>query len=310
MSATSEPCELFATPLCAAPLAGTHGLTRASIALSTIAGHVRYPTAGSSCSAEAQPFYVNSPFGITLAHNGNLVNAEALKKELMAEWRHLNTGSDSEALLNIFAAAVMESLTERLAQRRASPEPHATPAGTKFVPAVSEKAVVDESEIKAVVEADILHAAKVVMRRCIGGYAVVAMVTGWGIVAIRDPHAIRPLVYGRRKCSPKPGAQGQAYEYMVASESGALNALGFELVSDVPAGHALFLARGREPKLYDCLPEGPRPPLAPCLFEYVYFARPDSVMDGISCAAATRVRPTGRSPTTAPHPSSAILSIP
>jgi len=252
-------------------------------------GHVRYPTAGSSCSAEAQPFYVNSPFGITLAHNGNLVNAEALKKELMAEWRHLNTGSDSEALLNIFAAAVMESLTERLAQRRASPEPHATPAGTKFVPAVSEKAVVDESEIKAVVEADILHAAKVVMRRCIGGYAVVAMVTGWGIVAIRDPHAIRPLVYGRRKCSPKPGAQGQAYEYMVASESGALNALGFELVSDVPAGHALFLARGREPKLYDCLPEGPRPPLAPCLFEYVYFARPDSVMDGIS-VYRTRLR--------------------
>ena len=164
---------------------------------SRLAGHVRYPTAGSSCSAEAQPFYVNSPFGITLAHNGNLVNAEALKTELMSEWRHLNTGSDSEALLNIFAAAMMESLTERLAERRSPTETpvEATPAGKL----VATAKLPSSHLISSAIDDDVIHTIKTIMRRCIGGFATVAMVTGWGIVAFRDPHGVRPLTYGRRR---------------------------------------------------------------------------------------------------------------
>ena len=222
-------------------------------------GHVRYPTAGSSCSAEAQPFYVNSPFGIMLAHNGNIVNTRELQAELISEWRHLNTGSDSEVLLNILAAALRDGLNDR-----PPPSPGSMPGCT---------------------DDDMLAACKVVMRRCIGGYAVVCLVVGWGIVAFRDPHGIRPLVYGK-----KPSALG-GFEYMAASESGALTSLGFELIGDVPPGHALFLVRGQEAKLHDCLGSnpGPRPPIAPCLFEYVYFARPDSVLDGVS-VYRTRLR--------------------
>jgi len=235
-------------------------------------GHVRYPTAGSSCSSEAQPFYVNNPFGITLAHNGNLVNADMLKRELRKEWRHINTGSDSEVLLNILAAALLDSLS----QRSASPVPDEVPIATKAR---------DE---------DILYAARLCMQRCIGGFAVVTMITGYGILAFRDPHGIRPLVYGRRLVERPDKTQHTnapaEYEWMVASESGALNALGFDTISDVPAGHALLLRHGVAASVHDCVPAGvPRPRLAPCLFEYVYFARPDSLLDGVS-VYRTRLR--------------------
>ena len=216
-------------------------------------GHVRYPTAGSSCSAEAQPFYVNSPFGIVLAHNGNLVNCTELKAEMVSEWRHLNTGSDSEVLLNIFAAAVRDSVSLR----------SSSPKVAGALPGCN--------------DADVLAAVRNVMRRCIGGYAVVTLIVGWGLVAFRDPHGIRPLVYGRRK------TESGAVEYMAASESGALSSLGFALIGDVPPGHALIMTRKEEPQLHDCIPAGKvKPIMAPCVFEYVYFARPDSVLDGIS----------------------------
>mmetsp|Transcript_43399 Transcript_43399/g.86809 ORF Transcript_43399/g.86809 Transcript_43399/m.86809 type:complete len:570 (-) Transcript_43399:572-2281(-) len=279
-------------------------------------GHVRYPTAGSSCSAEAQPFYVNSPFGISLGHNGNLVNADALKTELISEWRHLNTGSDSEALLNIMAAAIMESLTERLAEQR-SPSSRVIPGAEGEMlkkPSAQQPSNISPSVITNAEEEDVLHSVKVMMRRCIGGFAVVAMITGWGIVAFRDPHGIRPLAYGRRRAEGVAGDGPADYEYMVVSESGGLNALGFETVADVPAGHALLLQRGKPAKLVDCLPEGPRPPLAPCLFEYVYFARPDSVLDGVS-VYRTRLRMgeklAGRIKTTWPdHDIDVVIPVP
>ena len=260
-------------------------------------GHVRYPTAGSSCSSEAQPFYVNSPFGLTLAHNGNLVNTTALQAQLRQEWRHINTGSDSEVLLNILAGAIHESLTARKATP-VNADPVTVPAPARSTPA-SNKSSPGQAVVPIIgaSKEDVLHAAKTVMRRCVGGYAVVTMITGWGILALRDPHGIRPLVYGRRLVNNGTNGRGPGfrpaearYEYMAASESGALNALGFDLVNDVPAGHALLMTKHGEPTLHDCLPPNvPRPRLAPCLFEYVYFARPDSVLDGVS-VYRTRLR--------------------
>lgn len=199
--------------------------------------HARYPTAGSSSSAEAQPLYVNSPYGIALAHNGNLTNASQLKDELFqTELRHLNTDSDTEALLNIFAHELQII---------------ATP-------------VFNHEDIFTAVSA--LH------RRCRGGYAVVAMVVGKGILAVRDPFGIRPLVYGVRKT-----ALGD--DYMVASESVALQAQGFELVRDVAPGEAIFISEDGEFFSKQC---AENPILSPCIFEYVYFARPDSILDGVS----------------------------
>jgi len=224
----------------------------AKLSGSTGIGHVRYPTAGSSCSAEAQPFYVNSPFGIMLAHNGNLVNTDAIKADLASEWRHLNTGSDSEALLNILAAALREGLNAK------------SPAS--FV-----------GEVRAATTDDMHAAVQTVMERCIGGYAVLALVVGWGLVAFRDPNGIRPLVYGSRVSE-----KGEK-EFMCASESGALSVLGFDVLGDVPPGHAVFFCRGQEADCRNCLKESiPKPLMAPCLFEYVYFARPDSILDGVS----------------------------
>ena len=254
-------------------------------------GHVRYPTAGSSCSSEAQPFYVNSPFGLTLAHNGNLVNTASLQAQLRQEWRHINTGSDSEVLLNILAASLLDSLSARKATPVNADVSNTPPTSNMASPARTVLPIIGASEV------DVLHAAKTVMRRCVGGYAVVVMITGWGILALRDPHGIRPLVYGRRLVEaqppngPGPGFRpGEAvYEWMAASESGALNALGFEVVADVPAGHALLMTRNGC-TLHDCLPPNmARPRPAPCLFEYVYFARPDSVLDGVS-VYRTRLR--------------------
>lgn len=200
-------------------------------------GHVRYPTAGTSSIAEAQPFYVNSPYGITLAHNGNLTNAEVLAKELYEiDRRHLNTDSDSEVLLNIFAHELQEF-----------DQPNLTPD-------------------------DIFHALKAVYERCQGAYAVVAMIAGHGILAFRDPNGIRPLVYGQRKTE-------KGVEYMVASESVALTALGFEVVRDVAPGEAIFIDLNYQLYTKQCIAAAKH---TPCIFEYVYFARPDSIIDNIS----------------------------
>lgn len=198
--------------------------------------HVRYPTAGTSSLAEAQPLYVNSPYGIALAHNGNLTNTEKLKEELfMSDLRHLNTDSDTEVLLNIFAHEL---------QLNAKPD--------------------------FKVE-DIFTAVSVMHKRCRGGYAVVAMVVGKGILAIRDPNGIRPLVYGTRETD-------KGTDYMIASESVALQAQGFELVRDVAPGEAIFVSERGEFFSKQC---ADNPTLSPCIFEYVYFARPDSIMDNV-----------------------------
>ena len=209
-------------------------------------GHTRYPTAGSAVSVhEAQPFYVNSPFGITLAHNGNLTNGEALKQELFnVDARHINTNSDSEVLLNVFALEL-----ERAAQ------------GVKLTP---EK---------------IFTAVRGVHQRCRGAYAVLAMIAGYGLVAFRDPNGIRPLVYGHNETMA--GA-----EFAVASETVALDVLGFKFERDVAPGEALFIDFAGHLHAKQC---ADNPKLTPCIFEYVYLARPDSVIDGISVYDA-RVR--------------------
>ncbi len=200
-------------------------------------GHVRYPTAGCFSTAEAQPFYVNSPFGIALAHNGNLTNADELKRDLFVEdRRHLNTESDSEILLNVFAHELQRSTNLNL-----------------------------EAD-------DVFTAIGGVHRRCRGAYAVVAMVPGRGLIAFRDPNGIRPLVLGERQSE-------QGKEYMVASESVAVDALGYELVRDIAPGEAVFINHQGELFSKICSDSAK---LSPCIFEYVYFARPDSVMNGIS----------------------------
>ncbi|MGK2959977.1 MAG: amidophosphoribosyltransferase [Candidatus Malihini olakiniferum] len=209
-------------------------------------GHVRYPTAGSSsASAEAQPFYVNSPFGIMLAHNGNLTNAHELRKQLFDHRRrHVNTTSDSEILLNIFACE-LDRLQDYL------------------------------------LEADDVFAAVAATHKQIrGAYACVGMIIGHGLFAFRDPHGIRPLVIGKR-CL----ADGRC-EYMVASESVALDTLRFEFLRDVAPGEAIYITE--KGQLFTCqCAENPKS--NPCLFEYVYFARPDSFIDKISVYSA-RVR--------------------
>jgi amidophosphoribosyltransferase len=200
-------------------------------------GHVRYPTAGVSSQAEAQPFYVNSPYGICLAHNGNLTNTEELQALLTEQdKRHLNTGSDTEALLNVFAHELQSKCNVEL-----TPE-------------------------------QIFAAVSGVHERCRGGYAVVAMIMGHGIVAFRDRHGIRPVVIGRRE-------EAGVVEHMVASESVALDALGFELVRDIEPGEAVFIEPDGTLHSSQC---GPRNSYTPCIFEYVYFARPDSIIDKIS----------------------------
>jgi amidophosphoribosyltransferase len=199
--------------------------------------HVRYPTAGCTSSAEAQPLYVNSPYGITLAHNGNLTNAEALKRELFAQdQRHINTDSDSEVLLNVFAHELQE-----LGKLRIGPE-------------------------------DVFRAVAGVHWRCRGAYSAVAMVTGFGIIGFRDPYGIRPLVFGERKTE-------RGTDYMIASESVALDVLGFKLIRDVQPGEAIVIEKNGTLHTRCCAEQVLH---APCIFEYVYFARPDSIIDDIS----------------------------
>ena len=200
-------------------------------------GHVRYPTAGGARSAEAQPFYVNSPYGICLAHNGNLTNYDQLADLLIKEdRRHLNTDSDSEVLLNVFAHEL---------QIRANGKP--TPE-------------------------QIFDAVDAVHSRCTGGYAVVAMIIGFGIVAFRDPNGIRPLVLGERETE-------SGSDYMVASESVALDVLQFKRLRDVGPGETVYIENCGELHSRPC---GREVHHTPCIFEYVYFARPDSILDGIS----------------------------
>jgi len=208
--------------------------------------HVRYPTAGSASSpAEAQPFYVNSPFGIVLGHNGNLTNTERLQDELFrADLRHVNTGSDSEVLLNVLAHELQEAVH-------------------------GHRLTVD----------DVFTAVAGVHRRCRGAYAVVAMIAGFGLLAFRDPHGIRPLVIGQHA-----GETGE--DWMVASESVSLDAMGFRLQGDVAPGEAVLITLDGQVFTRQCA-QGAS--LNPCIFEYVYFARPDSVMDGTS-VYETRLR--------------------
>jgi amidophosphoribosyltransferase len=222
--------------------------TRNMRALSGDAGvaHTRYPTAGSAWSAaESQPFYVNSPFGIVLGHNGNLTNTEQLKNDLFRQdLRHVNTNSDSEVLLNVLAHELQAAATNY-----------------KLDPAT------------------IFAAVSGVHRRCRGAYAVVAMIAGYGLLAFRDRFGIRPLVFGR--CENEHG-----YDYLVASESVALDTLGYELVRDVAPGEAIFVDLDGNFYSHQCVPNST---LNPCIFEFVYLARPDSVIDGIS-VYETRLR--------------------
>ncbi len=200
-------------------------------------GHIRYPTAGSSKSSEAQPFYVNSPYGICLAHNGNLTNHEELKKLLTEkDRRHLSTGSDSEVLLNVFA--------HELHKRTDGPP---TPD-------------------------HVFDAVDAVHDRCSGGYAVVSLVIGHGIVAFRDPNGIRPILVGERETS-------SGVEYMVASESVALHSLGFKKSRDLRPGEAVFIENDGTFHSRDYSGETS---CSPCIFEFVYFARPDSIIDKLS----------------------------
>jgi amidophosphoribosyltransferase len=194
-------------------------------------GHVRYPTAGSSSSAEAQPFYVNSPFGIAFAHNGNLTNAHELKDEVAkVAKRHINTTSDSELLLNIIAHELQNC------------------EGLNLTPE------------------EIFNAVSKVHLKIRGAYAVVAAIIGHGMLAFRDPFGIRPLSLGKRKTE-------FGDEYMVASESVALDAVGFTFIRDVAPGEAIYVTESGELHTQQCAHQ---PISAPCIFEFVYFARPDS----------------------------------
>lgn len=200
-------------------------------------GHVRYPTAGNSSAVEAQPFYVNAPYGIALAHNGNLINAQELKEELFKDGlRHVNTDSDSEVLLNILADEFQKM----------------------------GKLTINEKDVFAAVSA--------LYKRVKGAYAVTAMITGYGIVGFRDPNGIRPLVYGKRE-------HEEGSDYILASESVAIDALDYELISDVKPGEAVFIDLHGNIFTQQCADDVL---YSPCIFEHVYFARPDSLIDGIS----------------------------
>ena len=200
-------------------------------------GHVRYPTAGYSSPAEAQPFYVNSPYGIALAHNGTLTNSEILKRKLFEDdLRHTNTESDSEVLLNILAHEF-----QRMGKHHLEVE-------------------------------DVFNAVSALNRRCYGGYAAVAMISGFGILGFRDPCGIRPIIFGERDTEA-------GKEYMIASESAAIGPLGFKIIRDIRPGEAVFITKDGTLHTRQC---ADNPHYSPCIFEYVYLARPDSIIDGVS----------------------------
>ena len=209
-------------------------------------GHVRYPTAGCSSAEEAQPFYVNAPYGIALAHNGTLTNYEKLKREVHEmNLRHLNTTSDSEVLLKILAFELSHESKNRIA--KLSPE-------------------------------QIFKVMKRVFKRIEGGYAVLALIVDHGILAFRDPNGIRPLTIGIKENGGKP-------EYSVSSESVAMQALGFKILRDVEPGEAVYIDKEKGLFTKKCV----KAPMRPCIFEYVYLARPDSLIDNIS-VYKTRLR--------------------
>ncbi len=200
-------------------------------------GHCRYPTAGSEGSAEAQPLYVNSPYGIAFAHNGNLVNTDALRREMFeGDRRHINTDSDSEVLLNVLAHELQ--IQDRM----------------ELTPDHIFKAVAG------------VHA------RARGGYACIALLLGYGLVAFRDPHGIRPLVLGER-------VTAEGHEYAVASESVALDVLGFKRLRDVMPGEAVIITDQGQLHSRRCAEGAVH---TPCIFEYVYLARPDSMIEDVS----------------------------
>lgn len=203
-------------------------------------GHVRYPTAGcSSSSAEAQPFYVNSPYGIALAHNGNLTNVETLKSELFkTDLRHINTDSDSEVLLNVLAHELQNAIRKK-----------------------------PQLEVE-----DVFQSVKSVHKLCEGAYAAIALIPNQGILAFRDPFGIRPLIFGKRETE-------NGDEYIIASESVAIDVLDFKIIRDVAPGEAIFIDINGGFHSQQCAEKTVH---SPCIFEYVYFARPDSIMDGIS----------------------------
>ncbi len=201
-------------------------------------GHVRYPTAGSSAAAESQPFYVNSPYGIVMGHNGNLTNATELQRELFeSDLRHINTGSDSEVLLNVFAHELQ---------------------------ALKPSTTITPEQIFATVTA--------VHKRCKGAYAVIGMLVGRGVFAFRDPLGIRPAVIGVRHTD-------NGSEYAVSSESVALQGLGFTRLRDLEPGEAIFIDIDGNMHTRQC---AQKTSLSPCIFEYVYLARPDSIIDNVS----------------------------
>lgn len=204
-------------------------------------GHVRYPTAGSSSCAEAQPLYTNYPYGICVAHNGNLTNTLELSKVVDDQIRHVNTDSDSELLLNIFAEALVKANKSGESMREA-----------------------------------IFSAIGYVMSTCKGGYAGMYLINGVGLVGFRDPHGIRPMVIGERTAKNGSGQK----DYCMASESVAIDTLGFKLTRDIRAGEAIFV----DMQTHECSSRICAAPTdeSPCIFEYVYFARPDSIMDGVS----------------------------
>ncbi|MDE0193881.1 MAG: amidophosphoribosyltransferase [Gammaproteobacteria bacterium] len=205
-------------------------------------GHVRYPTAGTSSAAEAQPMYVNAPYGISLAHNGNLTNAKRLEMDVFrAGLRHVNTTSDSEILLNVFAHEL-----HKIGVFEPGPE-------------------------------QVFEAIAGVHRRCRGAYAAVAMINGRGIAAFRDRHGIRPLAFGVRQV--EDGSGGHRQEVVVASESSAINILGFDFVRDIQPGETIFIDLGGNYVTQRCAPPAVH---TPCIFEHVYLAREDSIMDEVS----------------------------
>ena len=207
-------------------------------------GHVRYPTAGSSSAAEAQPFYVNSPYGISLAHNGNLTNVEELNKIVsMKNRRHMNTTSDSELLLNLLAVEIFD--------------------------------LAPNFDIDGEMHIDVDNIFDAVSRlneQTKGSFACVALLSEFGLLAFRDAHGIRPLIFGSRTINEQK-------EWIVASESVAISALGFEVERDVQPGEAIFISKAGKLYTRNCAEEKLH---TPCIFEHVYFARPDSVIDGIS----------------------------
>jgi len=206
-------------------------------------GHVRYPTAGSNSSAEAQPFYTNTPFGVSLAHNGNLNNTPDIISGLLEyDHRRINTSSDSEALLNLFAAEIQRSVNGR------------------------------QGGMSALSEDDIFRAVERTHLRAEGSYSVVCLITGWGMVAFRDPHGIRPLFIGKREVR-------RFTERLISSESVVCQSIGFEMDRDVEPGEAVIVRMDGSTISKNC---HPRETHTPCVFEHVYFARPDSVIDGIS----------------------------